>query len=106
MTEKLPVVARLYYAGSGCRRHLRASTHEGPGEPLCFVSVAQEWLRRERAKQQALSQLLLRTADKLRRVTQQDDCDDEVKALLRDCKLLLSQEINDQDASSSGEGNA
>jgi hypothetical protein len=50
MYEKLPVVARLYYTGLGSRRYKRASTRNGPGEPLSFTSVAEEALHRERAK--------------------------------------------------------
>lgn len=50
MYEKLPVVARLYYTGIGSRRYKRASTRNGPGEPLSFTSVAEEALHRERAK--------------------------------------------------------
>lgn len=49
MSEKLPAVARLYYTGLGHRRYKRASTRSGPGEPLCFVSVAEEWLRTARS---------------------------------------------------------
>lgn len=46
----LPAVARLYYSGDGLRRYKRASTRSGPGEPLCFVSVAKEAIRREVAQ--------------------------------------------------------
>lgn len=61
MSEKLPAVARLYYSGSGSRRYKRASTRSGPGEALCFVSVAEEALRRERVK----SRILAEAAEKL-----------------------------------------
>ena len=50
MSEELPAVARLYYSGSGHRRYKRASTRSGPGEPLCFVSVADYALRRRDAE--------------------------------------------------------
>lgn len=56
MNEKLPAVARLYYTGSAHRRYKRASTRSGPGEPLCFVSVAEEWLTRERTKNRMLAE--------------------------------------------------
>jgi hypothetical protein len=55
MSEKLPVVARLYYSGYGSRRYKRASTRNGPGEPLTFTSVAEEALRRERAMSRLLA---------------------------------------------------
>ncbi|WP_186167286.1 hypothetical protein [Burkholderia gladioli] len=55
MSDKLPTVARLYYTGIGARRYRRASTRSGPGEPLCFVSVAESWLERERAKAKNLA---------------------------------------------------
>lgn len=42
----LPTVARLYYTGYGSRRYKRASVQSGPGEPLCFVSLANEAVRR------------------------------------------------------------
>lgn len=56
MSEKLPAVARLYYTGSAHRRYKRASTRPGPGEPLCFVSVAEEFLRREQTKNRLLAE--------------------------------------------------
>ena len=55
---KVPAVARLYYTGVG-RRYKRASTRNGPGEPLCFVSLAEERIRQavamERAKWEDLA---------------------------------------------------
>lgn len=54
----LPPVARLYYTGSSARRYRRASTRNGPGEPLCFVSTADTALRRKDAYIRALEQLL------------------------------------------------
>ena len=56
MSEKLPVVARLYYTGHGSRRYKRASTQNGPGEPLSFTSVAEEAVRRELAKARLLAE--------------------------------------------------
>ena len=58
-SEPLPVVARLYYGGSPQRRYRRASTQAGPGEPLCFVSVAEAWLRRKDARIAALEKELV-----------------------------------------------
>lgn len=78
MSEKLPVVARLYYSGTGNRRYKRASTRSGPGEPLCFVSVAEEWLRREQAK----NRILADAAAKLLRDPGNPDCRDAVQAAL------------------------
>jgi len=55
---RLPTVARLYYTGQGSRRYKRASVHNGPGEALTFVSLAEERVRqavaleRERWRQQ------------------------------------------------------
>lgn len=54
----LQAVARLYYTGVGSKRYKRASTQQGPGEPLCFLTVAQYAVRVERAKQKALTDLL------------------------------------------------
>jgi hypothetical protein len=55
----LPTVARLYYTGYGSRRYKRASVRSGPGEPLTFVSLADERVRRavvaERERCAALS---------------------------------------------------
>jgi hypothetical protein len=51
--DKIPAVARLYYAGIGARRYKRASVRSGPGEPLCFVSLAEERIRRARAEERA-----------------------------------------------------
>lgn len=48
--DELPTVARLYYSGVGARRYKRASTRSGPGEPLCFVSVATQAMRRRDAR--------------------------------------------------------
>lgn len=42
---RLPTVARLYYTGQGSRRYKRASVHNGPGEALTFVSLAEERVR-------------------------------------------------------------
>lgn len=58
MTQELPAVARLYYTGVGARRYKRASTQNGPGEPLCFVSLAEEALRRQRAQMQVVIETL------------------------------------------------
>lgn len=55
MSDKLPIVARLYYTGIGSKRYRRASTQSGPGEPLCFVSVAESRLKHERNKVKVLS---------------------------------------------------
>ena len=41
----LPTVARLYYTGVGSRRYKRASVRNGPGEALCFKSLADERVR-------------------------------------------------------------
>ncbi|KVC49872.1 hypothetical protein WS58_06280 [Burkholderia pseudomultivorans] len=38
--ERIPTVARLYYTGIGARRYRRASTQDGPGEPLVHRSHA------------------------------------------------------------------
>lgn len=35
---RIPTVARLYYTGSPQRRYRRASTLDGPGEPLVHRS--------------------------------------------------------------------
>lgn len=78
MREKLPVVARLYYSGTGHRRYKRASTQSGPGEPLCFVSVAEEWLRRE----QATSRILADAGEKLVRDPGNPDYRDAMRAAL------------------------
>jgi hypothetical protein len=43
---ELPACARLYYSGIGERRYKRASTRTGPGEPLVFVSLALDYMRR------------------------------------------------------------
>lgn len=51
--DVLPVVARLYYTGVGSRRYKRASVHTGPGEPLCFKSIAEEAIKRARAEERA-----------------------------------------------------
>ena len=48
--DGLHAVARLYYTGMGHRRYRRASTQAGPGEPLCFLSVAREAISRLRAQ--------------------------------------------------------
>ena len=69
MNEKLPVVARLYYTGIGSRRYKRASTRNGPGEPLSFTSVAEEALRRERANVDNLAILAKRLVQELRKVS-------------------------------------
>ncbi len=58
--NRLPVVARLYYTGTGHKRYRRASTRAGPGEPLCFVSIAEEWLRREKAKNHIMAESVVR----------------------------------------------
>ena len=42
-------MARLYYTGLGSRRYRRASTQNGPGEPLCFKSTAEAALARQAA---------------------------------------------------------
>lgn len=55
---ELPAVARLYYTGSSARRYRRASTRNGPGEPLCFVSTADSALRRKDAYIRWLEQVL------------------------------------------------
>lgn len=44
--DRIPTVARLYYTGIGSRRYRRASTQNGPGEPLVHRShVEREVLR-------------------------------------------------------------
>lgn len=48
--SELHAVARLYYTGTGSRRYRRASVQNGPGEPLCFLSVAQYKLRQRDAR--------------------------------------------------------
>lgn len=57
--SELPAVARLYYTGVGSRRTKHASTRNGPGEPLCFVSLAEQRIRQavamERAKWEDLA---------------------------------------------------
>lgn len=68
MSEDLPVVARLYYTGYGSRRYKRASTRNGPGEPLTFTSVANEALQRERARVDELAMLAKRLVRELRKV--------------------------------------
>jgi hypothetical protein len=55
---ELPAVARLYYTGSSVRRYRRASTRNGPGEPLCFVSTADSALRRKDAYIRRLEEIL------------------------------------------------
>lgn len=50
LADELAAVARLYYTGSSTRRYRRASTQDGPGEPLCLKSLAIEVARREAAK--------------------------------------------------------
>jgi hypothetical protein len=55
---ELPAVARLYCSGSSARRYRRASTRNGPGEPLCFVSTADTALRRKDAYIRWLEQML------------------------------------------------
>ena len=52
--SELPTIARLYFTGRGNRRYKRASVQAGPGEPLCFVSVAEYALRRRDAQIRAL----------------------------------------------------
>ena len=44
--ERIPTVARLYYTGLGSRRYKRASTQNGPGEPLVHRSHVEQELRR------------------------------------------------------------
>ena len=51
--DGLHAVARLYYTGMGHRRYRRASTQAGPGEPLCFLSVALEAISRLRSQHAA-----------------------------------------------------
>ncbi|MDF8362041.1 MULTISPECIES: hypothetical protein [Achromobacter] len=58
MSVELPPVARLYYTGIGARRYRRASTRNGPGEPLCFVSTADTALRRKEAYIRVLERIL------------------------------------------------
>ncbi len=42
---KIPTVARLYYTGIGARRYRRASTMNGPGEPLVHRSHVERELK-------------------------------------------------------------
>jgi hypothetical protein len=53
--DGLHTVARLYYTGMGSRRYRRASTQDGPGEPLCFLSTAKAALARVRALHAAIT---------------------------------------------------
>jgi hypothetical protein len=46
---RIPTVARLYYTGLGSRRYRRASTQNGPGEPLVHRSHVERELRQLRA---------------------------------------------------------
>jgi hypothetical protein len=59
------------------RRYRRASTRNGPGEPLCFVSTAESWLNRMTAeKQEKINRLereVKQAADALERVTRELD---------------------------------
>jgi len=47
---RIPTVARLYYTGSPTRRYRRASTQDGPGEPLVHRSHVERELNRLRAE--------------------------------------------------------
>lgn len=44
--ERIPTVARLYYTGLGSRRYKRASTQDGPGEPLVHRSHVEREIAR------------------------------------------------------------
>lgn len=59
---RLPTVARLYYTGQGHRRYKRASVRNGPGEPLTFVSLAEERLRQAVALERDRYRTALRLA--------------------------------------------
>lgn len=74
MSEELPAVARLYYSGSGHRRYKRASTRSGPGEPLCFVSVASYALRRRDAEIAMLRLAIQKTLDENGHLADGDNC--------------------------------
>lgn len=63
----LPTAARLYYTGVGSRRYKRASVQSGPGEPLCFKSVAEEAIRRARAEERAAVLELIEAAQEYRK---------------------------------------
>lgn len=63
----LPTVARLYYTGYGSRRYKRASVRSGPGEPLTFVSLADERVRRAvAAERERCAGLCKQVADETR----------------------------------------
>ena len=63
----LPTVARLYYTGRGARRYKRASVHDGPGEALTFVSLADERVRQAVAlERERCAALCRRVADETR----------------------------------------
>jgi len=74
MSEELPAVARLYYSGNGHRRYKRASTRSGPGEPLCFVSVASYALRRRDAEIAMLRLAIQKTLDENGHLADGDNC--------------------------------
>ena len=59
---RLPTVARLYYTGQGSRRYKRASVHNGPGEALTFVSLAEERVRQAVALERDRYRTALRLA--------------------------------------------
>lgn len=79
----LPVVARLYYTGTPPRRYKRASTRNGPGEPLSFTSVAEAAIRRERGKVDELAMLTRRLAHSLRKAAPGNDLSDAALDYLR-----------------------
>lgn len=74
MSEELPAVARLYYSGSGHRRYKRASTRSGPGEPLCFVGVADYALRRRDAEIERLRHAIQKTLDENGHLADGENC--------------------------------
>ena len=74
MDEELPAVARLYYSGTGHRRYKRASTRSGPGEPLCFVSVADYALRRRDAEIAKLRHAIQKALDENSHLADGENC--------------------------------
>lgn len=74
MREELPAVARLYYSGIGHRRYKRASTRSGPGEPLCFVSVAAYALRRRDVEILKLRNAIQKTLDENGHLADGENC--------------------------------
>ena len=59
---------------SGHRRYKRASTRSGPGEPLCFVSVADYALRRRDAEIARLRHAIQKTLDENGHLADAENC--------------------------------